>query len=314
MMALRLQYSNCVANGLLTDIKCGKSMKSVFRLFFVALWLWSFSLSVQAVEHLKLSTTTSTENSGLIRVLNSVFEAAYDVKVEVVAAGTGKALKIGSRGDVDIVFVHAPAAELAYVKQGHFIARKEVMHNDFVIIGPHSDPANLSAATSAVDALRRLMSSKTRFVSRGDDSGTHKKELALWEAANLSPIKPLCFIWNRCWWEAADMSLTGGWYIQAGQGMGAVIKMADEMNAYTLTDRGTYLAFTDKTPLKILYEGDNVLFNPYHIMAVNPERHAHVNYDLAMDYIQFVTSHEGQAIIRDFKMLGQPLFYPDAIK
>jgi tungstate transport system substrate-binding protein len=300
--------------GFLTDMKSGKSMKNVFSLFFAALWLWSLSLPVQAVEHLKLSTTTSTDNTGLIAVLNSVFEVMYDVKVEVIAAGTGKALKIGSRGDVDVVFVHAPRAELEYVKQGHFINRQEVMHNDFVIIGPSSDPANLSGARSAVDALRRLMNAQARFVSRGDDSGTHKKELALWKAAEMSPYKSLCFIWKRCWWKAEDVSHTGSWYIQAGQGMGAVIKMADELHAYTLTDRGTYLAYIDKMELKVLYEGDAVLFNPYHIMAVNPERHVHVNYDLAMQYIQFVTSEQGQSIIRDFKMLGEPLFYPDVIK
>lgn len=286
---------------------------SLLSRLVVAVFLM-MSVSAHAAETLTLSTTTSTDNTGLIGVLNLAFEARYGSKVRVVAAGTGKALKIGSQGDVDVVFVHAPLAELAYVKQGYFIDRREVMHNDFIIIGPHSDLAHLSAATSAVDALKRLMSSKARFVSRGDDSGTHKKELALWKAADVSPIQSLCFIWNRCWWQAADMSFTGAWYIQAGQGMGAVIKMADEMSAYTLTDRGTYLAFTGKTDLYVLYEGDDALFNPYHIMAVNPERHPHVNYDLAMQYIQFVTSEQGQGIIRDFEMLGEPLFYPDAIK
>ncbi len=252
------------------------------------------SLSASAVEHLKLSTTTSTENSGLLAVLNPAFEAVYGVKVDVIAVGTGKALKLGSRGDVDVVFVHAPAAELKYVEQGDFIDRQAVMHNDFVLIGPATDIANVAEATSAVDALARLMNSKARFVSRGDDSGTHKKELALWKAAGVSP--------------------KGGWYIQAGQGMGAVIKMADEMRAYTLTDRGTQIAFAEKVDLRVLYEGDERLFNPYHIMAVNPKRHGHVNYALATQYIQFVNSEQGQSIIRDFKMLGQPLFYPDAIK
>jgi len=252
------------------------------------------SMSASAVEHLKLSTTTSTENSGLLAVLNPAFEQAYGVKVDVIAVGTGKALKLGSRGDVDVVFVHAPAAELKYVEQGDFIDRQAVMHNDFVIIGPASDMANMADATSAVDALEKVMKSKARFVSRGDDSGTHKKELTLWQTAGISP--------------------KGSWYIQAGQGMGAVIKMADEMNAYTLTDRGTQIAFADKTGLKVLFEGDEVLFNPYHIMAVNPERHGHVKYDLATQYIQFVTGEQGQGIIQDFKMLGQPLFYPDAVQ
>lgn len=252
------------------------------------------SMSASAVEHLKLSTTTSTENSGLLAVLNPVFEAKYGVKVDVIAVGTGKALKLGGRGDVDVVFVHAPAAELKYVEQGDFIDRQAVMHNDFVIIGPKADVAGVAEATSAVDALERLMKSQSRFVSRGDDSGTHKKELALWEAADVSP--------------------KGSWYIQAGQGMGAVIKMADEMGAYTLADRGTQIAFAEKIDLHVLYEGDEILFNPYHVMAVNPERHAHVNYALATQYIQFVTGQQGQEIIRNFKLLGQPLFYPDAIK
>ena len=259
----------------------------------VSVFFLVICLSTNASENLMLSTTTSTENSGLVKVLNLAFEEEYGVKVKVIAAGTGKALKIGSRGDVDVVLVHAPLSELKYVKEGYFIDRRAVMHNDFVIIGPSSDPADLSGTNSVVDAMKKLMSAKVRFVSRGDDSGTHKKELALWKDANLSPI--------------------GNWYIQAGQGMGAVIKMADELKAYTLTDRGTYLAFKNKINLKVLYEGDEVLFNPYHIMAVNPERFDNVQYGLAKQYIQFVTGKQGQLIIRNFKMLGHSLYYPDVI-
>jgi tungstate transport system substrate-binding protein len=259
-----------------------------------AILLLALSLSVQAVEHLRLSTTTSTDNSGLMSVLNPAFEKKYGVKIDVIAVGTGKALKIGSRGDVDAVFVHAPAAELKYIASSDFIERRAVMHNDFVLIGPESDSAGIGDALSVEDALKKIMDSEAKFVSRGDDSGTHKKERALWKHAGISP--------------------TGRWYIQAGQGMGAVIKIADEMRAYTLTDRGTQIAFEDKSTLKVLYQGDPPLFNPYHIMAVNPERHPHVNHDLAMKYIEFITGEEGQALIRSFRIKSQPLFYPDAIQ
>ncbi|MBE0439748.1 MAG: substrate-binding domain-containing protein [Gammaproteobacteria bacterium] len=251
------------------------------------------SSTVFAVEHLKLSTTTSTENSGLLAVLHPAFEAKYDVKVDVIAVGTGKALKIGANGDVDVVFVHAPAAELNYVESGDFIDRKAVMHNDFVIVGPASDPANLAQAVSAADALQRIAKTQADFISRGDDSGTHKKEKSVWKIAAVEP--------------------QGAWYIAAGQGMGAVLKIADEKQAYALTDRGTQIAYADKMSLNVVFEGDEVLFNPYHVMAVNPEKHNHVKYDLASKYIEFVTSEQGQAIIAGFRKSDQQLFYPDAV-
>ncbi|NOQ93532.1 MAG: solute-binding protein [Methylophaga sp.] len=255
--------------------------------------------SVFAVEHLKLSTTTSTDNSGLLGVLHPIFEAKYDVKVDVIAVGTGKALKIGGNGDVDVVFVHAPAAELKYVEQGDFIDRKAVMHNDFVIVGPEADPANVSSAKSASKALQSIAITQADFISRGDDSGTHKKEKSLWFTTKLE--------------LTAENEPQGKWYIQAGQGMGAVLKIADEKKAYALTDRGTQIAYADKMSLVVVYEGDKALFNPYHVMAVNPEKHVYANYDLAKKYIDFVISEEGQAIIADFKKGGQQLFYPDAM-
>jgi len=249
------------------------------------------SVTAEAVEHLKMSTTTSTENSGLLAVLNPVFEAKYDAKVDVIAVGTGKALKIGSNGDVDVVFVHAAAAELKYVEQGYFIDRKAVMHNDFVIVGSVTDPANIAQAKSASEALQKIAKVKAVFISRGDDSGTHKKEKQLWLIANVKP--------------------EGSWYIQAGQGMGAVLTIANEKQAYTLADRGTQIAYADKMSLKVLFDGDKALFNPYHVMAVNPAKQPHVNYDLATKYIEFVTSKEGQSIIAGFNKSGQQLFYPD---
>ena len=245
-----------------------------------------------SVDHLKLSTTTSTDNSGLLAVLHPAFEAKYNVHVDVIAAGTGKALNIGSRGDVDVVFVHAPEAELKYVEQGDFIDRKAVMHNDFVIVGAKEDKAELKRATSAIDALQRIAQTGSFFISRGDDSGTHKKEMSLWQQVGIKP--------------------EGEWYIQAGQGMGAVLKIADEKQAYVLTDRGTHIAFTDKVSLVVAFEGDEALFNPYHVMAVNPEKHQYVNYALAKKYIDFVTGSEGQQIIKHFRKAGRPLFYPDA--
>lgn len=251
------------------------------------------SSMAMAVEHLKLSTTTSTDNSGLLAVLNPAFEAKFNAKVDVIAVGTGKALKIGSNGDVDVVFVHAPAAELKYVQSGDFIDRSAVMHNDFVILGPESDPANIATASNAAGAFIRIANTKADFISRGDDSGTHKKEKALWDNAGLTP--------------------GGKWYIAAGQGMGAVLKIADEKQAYALADRGTQIAYAEKVNLKVLFEGDEVMFNPYHVMAVNPAKHEHVKYDLAKKYIDFVTGEAGQAIIKDFRLNGQQLFHPDAL-
>lgn len=255
--------------------------------------LMLLSSMAMAVEHLKLSTTTSTDNSGLLAVLNPAFEAKFNAKVDVIAVGTGKALKIGSNGDVDVVFVHAPAAELKYVQSGDFIDRSAVMHNDFVIVGPESDPANIATASNAAGAFIRIANAKAGFISRGDDSGTHKKEKALWDNAGLTP--------------------DGKWYVAAGQGMGAVLKIADEKQAYALADRGTQIAYAEKMNLKVLFEGDEVMFNPYHVMAVNPAKHDHVKYDLAKKYIDFVTSETGQTIIKDFRLNGQQLFHPDAI-
>ncbi len=266
---------------------------------YTGIWKWIIVLvllsgSGVAAEHLRMSTTTSTENSGLLAVLNPAFEKKYHAKVDVIAVGTGKALRIGSHGDVDIVFVHAPAAERVYVKKGDFIDRKAVMHNDFIVLGPASDPAGIRFADSAVAAFKTIASHRAPFISRGDDSGTDKKEKALWKVARIHP--------------------SGTWYMEAGQGMGAVLTMASEKRAYTLSDRGTFIALSDKLALQVLFEGDKQLFNPYHIMAVNPKKHSGVNYDLARKYIDFVTGEEGQAIIAAYRKRGQQLFYPDVIR
>ncbi|NOQ13449.1 MAG: solute-binding protein [Methyloprofundus sp.] len=256
--------------------------------------LYLLSINAYSADILRMSTTTSTENSGLLKVLNPLFEKIYHIRLDIIAVGTGKALRLGESGDVDIVFVHAPKAELEFVSKGYGIDRKAVMHNDFVLIGPQTNPAQIDMTQSIATALHKLAASQSTFISRGDDSGTHKKEMALWQAAKINP--------------------TGANYLAVGQGMGAVLKIADEKQAYTLTDRGTYIAFKDKIDLVLINEGDQTLFNPYHIMAVNPAKHKHVRYELAKKYIDYVTGVEAQALIGAYKKQGEQLFYPDANK
>lgn len=249
-----------------------------------------------AEQRLKMSTTTSTDNSGLLGVLLPPFEEAFNVKVDVIAVGTGKALALGSNGDVDVVLVHARAAEDQFVAEGSGVNRRDVMYNDFVLVGPASDPAGIKEAKSAAEALQKIAASQAQFVSRGDDSGTHKKEKILWREAGISP--------------------EGKWYQEAGQGMGAVLTMANDKQAYTMADRGTYLAFTEKIELQVLFEGDEILYNPYGIIAVNPAKYSHANYTMAMALIGWVTSPQGQQIIKEFgiEKFEIPLFYPMVIK
>lgn len=247
-----------------------------------------------AQERLRLATTTSTDNSGLLSVLHPPFEAQYNVSVDVIAVGTGKALRLGENGDVDVVMVHAPAAEKKFVEDGYGVERLPVMHNDFVILGPQNDPAGLADATSLKDALNRIVDAGQHFISRGDDSGTHKKELSLWRAAGKTP--------------------GGDWYMAAGQGMGAVLQIANDKLAYTLSDRGTYLANKGNIDLRPVYEGDPELFNPYHVIIVNPKKHPHVKTEFAQQYIDFIRGEAGQKIIREYKKGGEVLFKPDVIK
>lgn len=249
---------------------------------------------VHAGERLRLATTTSTDNSGLLAVLHPPFERKYNVKVDVIAVGTGKALQLGENGDVDLVLVHAPSAEIKFVNDGSGIDRQPVMYNDFVILGPENDPAKAGTAGSISGVFRAIAESGNIFVSRGDDSGTHQKEMSLWKLAGIDP--------------------KGEWYLAAGQGMGAVLKIADDKLAYTLADRGTYLAYKDKMDLVIVFENVKALFNPYHVILVNPEKHPYVKYDLAKRYSDFIRGEEGQRIIREFKVGGEQLFHPDVLK
>ncbi len=245
---------------------------------------------VSAEERLKMSTTTSTQDSGLLKVLLPPFEKKNNCKVDVIAVGTGQALKLGEAGDVDVVFVHARKLEDKFVADGFGVNRKDVMYNDFVIIGPKNDPAGVAKAKSAVEALKMIAAKQSTFISRGDKSGTHTKELELWKSAGVEP--------------------KGSWYVEAGQGMGPVITMATERQGYTLADRGTYNAFKgQKTDLTIVFQGEKGLFNPYGIIAVNPKKFPHVKFDLAMKLIDFVTGAEGQKIIADYKAHGEPVFF-----
>ena len=271
-----------------------KPLKALLTLVLSTLCVWS-SVSMAAPPSnmtIRLATTTSTENSGLLKYLLPRFTQVTGYDVHVIAVGTGKALRMGQDGDVDVVLVHAPAAENKFVAAGYGEKRFGVMYNDFVILGPANDPAKVAEASSAVDAMQRIAKDFAIFVSRGDDSGTHKKELGLWKTAQLEP--------------------TGSWYREAGQGMGKVIQIADELNAYTLADRGTWIAYRTKTKLKITYQGDKVLFNPYGIIAVNPKRYPDINHAGAQALIEWMTSHGGQKLIGDFKVAGFQLFTPSA--
>ncbi|HHV34961.1 MAG TPA: solute-binding protein [Syntrophomonadaceae bacterium] len=243
-----------------------------------------------------LATTTSTDNTGLLDELEPIFKEKTGYEVSHVAVGTGEALRMGEKGDADVLLTHAPASEQPLVDNKDVINYQLVMHNDFIIVGPASDPAKVKGMESAADSLKKIMDSEATFVSRGDDSGTHKKEKAIWKDLDVEP--------------------KGDWYVEAGAGMGDTLRMASEKKAYTLTDRGTYLAQKDKLDLEVLVEGDKILLNIYHVMQVNPEKNDKINADGAKAFVEFLISPETQKIIEDFgkDKYGEPLFIPDAGK
>ena len=272
-------------------------MQHLKQLLQACLLLLAFSTSAAADDAIvRLATTTSTANSGLLDYLLPKFEQRCRCKVHVIAVGTGKALKLGEDGNVDVVLVHARAAEDAFVAAGHGIDRRDVMYNDFVLIGPPEDPARIKGEKDVVHAMQKIAHSHAKFVSRGDDSGTDKMEKHYWHQAGI----------------AAGTDNEPRWYFSAGQGMGEVLTMSAEKRAYTLTDRGTYVSYRDKLDLPILLEGDARMFNPYGIIAVNPKKYPEINYQGANALIDWMTSEPGQALIASYKVEGEQLFTPSA--
>ncbi len=243
-----------------------------------------------------LATTTSTRDSGLLDELLPIFQEQTGYNVKMVAVGTGAALAMGEEGNADVLLVHAPAAEEELMEKGFGSERYLVMHNDFVIVGPANDPAGIKGTDLTTDAFSKIASQGSPFISRGDDSGTHKMELSLWGKAGKEP--------------------SGDWYVQSGQGMGDTLRIASEKFGYTLTDRATYLATKDTLELEILLEGDAVLLNIYHVIVVNPEKWPKVNVEGAQAFAEFLVSEETQKLIEEFgvEQFGQPLFFPDAGK
>lgn len=255
---------------------------------------WSGCSREEPPSTIVLATTTSTRDSGLLDVLIPQFEAQTGHRLQVIAVGSGQALELGRRGDADVLLTHAPEAEEAFVRAGHAALRRPVMHNDFVIVGPPSDPAGVAATESAVEALDAIAAGEHLFVSRGDHSGTHMKEQRLWELAGIEP--------------------SGSWYLDAGSGMAQTLRVANEKWAYTLTDRGTLLAVRDTLDLVILHEGDPLLLNKYAVLVVAAETHTAEKHAAAVQFAEFLTSPETQQAIGSFgvREFGQPLFFPHA--
>ena len=256
--------------------------------YVAAILLICSGLSVNAMDNLRLVTTTSTDNSGLADYLVSEFTKNSGVNVHIVAVGTGKALAIARNGDADVILVHSKPDELEFVSKGYGVDRVSVMYNDFILVGPSA----ISETASITDALKSIATTEQLFISRGDDSGTHKKELQLW--------------------QSAGVSLHGSWYRESGQGMGKTLQIASELDAYTLTDRGTWLAQNANQPLRldIVFEGDEDLYNPYSVIAVNPDKFPHVNFDAANQFIDWIVSSKGQQLIGEFEVQGEQLFFP----
>ena len=241
---------------------------------------------------LTLATTTSTRDSGLLDVLLPLFEEESGIEVRVVAVGSGQALELGRRGDADVLLTHAPDAEQQFMDAGYGEWRGAVMYNDFVLVGPHSDPAKVNDTTAVGDAFHCIAETEMAFVSRGDHSGTHMKEQSIWQQSAIEP--------------------TGSWYIRAGSGMAAALRMASEKQAYTLSDRGTYLAHQRRLELAIVSQGEPQLHNPYTVIVVSSDKHPEINRSAAQQFSKFLVSPQAQAVIREFGVdrFGQPLFFP----
>ncbi|HUQ76581.1 MAG TPA: extracellular solute-binding protein [Burkholderiales bacterium] len=255
------------------------------------------ALAAALAGFITVASTTSTEQSGLLRHLLPLFTAQSGIEVRVVAVGTGQALDIGRRGDADVVFVHARPLEEKFIAEGEGVQRFDVMYNDFVLVGPSSDPAGVAGTKDVVAAFRKIHSARVPFVSRGDKSGTHFAELEIWKLAGIDLAKD-----------------KGPWYRDTGQGMGPALNTAAGMGAYVLADRGTWLSFRNRAGLAIAVQGDQRLFNPYGVMLVNPARHANVKKELGQAFIDWLISPPGQKAIADYKVGGEQLFFPNAAK
>jgi tungstate transport system substrate-binding protein len=260
--------------------------------FALSLWAMAAPPSLAQETIITVASTTSTEQTGLFDHILPVFEEATGIAVRVIAQGTGQALETGRRGDADVVFVHAKAAEEAFVEAGYGVERVEVMYNDFVIVGPADDPAGIAGGDDAVAAFTAIAGSDSTFASRGDESGTHKAELALWDEAGIAP--------------------SGDWYRELGSGMGATLNTAAQMPAYTLTDRATWISFENRGPLEVVVEGDDRLFNQYGVILVDPDRHGHVKAEAGQTFIDWLVSGGGQRAIASYRLDGQQLFFPNA--
>ena len=270
----------------------------IFTFIFALIFTMIMDVNTQAQDNrLMMATTTSTDNTGLLDYLIPHFEEETGINLKWTATGTGKALKLGQNCDVDVLLVHAPSAEKTFIENGYGKDRRQIMYNDFIIIGPENDPAGIKGKRIS-DALIAIKSCQAMFMSRGDDSGTHKKEKQLWQKSNIPlPDKE-------------------NWYVQTGQGMLATINVARERNGHTMTDRGTYIKYQStkngNAPLKILVEGDNTLLNQYSVLTLDPKNCANAKYDLALKFSNWLASQNGQDLIRDFRLLGQKLFIPNA--
>ena len=295
------------------------------RILFVAL---GFAITVSILSTwtlgqekiIEMSTTTSTQASGLLDVLLPELEKDTGIKVKVISKGTGAAIRDGMDGNVDVIFVHAKAREVKFVKEGYGTKRYAVMHNDFVILGSKYDPAKIRGLQSAAQALQKIADAGATFISRGDDSGTHTKEQALWKGTGLTLEKKTSSIVKKGKKREVTFVYPAGsaqWYLSIGQGMGKALTVADEKQAYILADRGTYIKykFGRDVPidLDVLCEGDPALANPYGVIPVSPKKHPHVNGALAKEFAEWLVSEKGQKIIANYRLLGKPLFYPDAL-
>jgi len=255
-----------------------------------------FSFSIEAQQRfITVASTTSTEQSGLFKHLLPAFEKKTGIQVRVVALGTGQSLDMGKRGDADVVFVHAKQLEEKFVAEGYGVKRFEVMYNDFILVGPKSDPARVGGGKDIVTALQKIKAAQAPFASRGDKSGTHFAELQLWKAAGIDIARD-----------------KGPWYRDTGSGMGPTLNTAAGMNAYALTDRGTWLSFKNRADLVISVEGDQRLFNQYGVILVNPAKHPHVKKEIGQAFVDWVISPEGQKAIAEYKIGGEQLFFPNA--